>query len=96
MKKTIKFLWVIVLVTVIGFSMVSCGTDDSPKGLAKQGVKLSIKMAEESKYQDVLKKYEKDLKELDNKYAKLSPEDQKIYNKEVQRLLEEEKKKLIK
>ena len=107
MKNSIKLLLVTVLVTVIGFSMVSCGTDDSPKGLAKQVYELGAgkemekfkKEIEELKKKDDKKgiqaaqeAYKKKLNALIDKFNKLSPEDRKIADEECERLEKEGKK----
>jgi len=86
MKKLFTLFGIIVLATIIGITMVSCGGSD-PKELAKQSYDLSIEamnaLFSPSKAADIAKK----TASLEAKIAKLSASDKAIYDQELTRLI---------
>ena len=85
MKNYFKMLGIIAIAAVIGFLMVSCGSDD-PKALAKQSYDLAMQAVgaifNPSEAANIAKK----TVSLEEKVAKLSASDKAIYDQELARL----------
>ena len=87
MNRFYKNLGIVIIITVIGFSITACGDSDSPKGLAKQYYQM-VQAAKKVKPSDkeAIKKFMSDRKALEDKVNKLSAEDRKIYGEEYTEL----------
>jgi hypothetical protein len=95
MKNTIKFLGIIAMVAVIGFTVVSCGGGNNPKSLAKQTYQVFEKsMAAQGKEADDMAfilwsmSEPKELNAIAAKVEALSASDQEAYETELEKLLE--------
>ena len=88
MNRFYKILGIVIIITVIGFSITACGGSESPKGLAKQGHELyregkKIKPSDK----EAMKKFQAKSKAWGEKVDKLSKEDAKIFAKEYEQLI---------
>ena len=93
MKNTIKWFGIIAVIAIIGCMVVSCGGGSNPKSLAKEAISLTKEAFEVGSGTDVdaanayMKKYEAHTE----KVKKLSPEQKKIYEAELLKLMQESK-----
>jgi len=82
-KNKLKFLGIIAIVTIIGFTAIGCSAGDDPKALAKQAYELIMQLeGTDTQEEAIMEKIEA----LDEKVRKLPEAKQLIFNAELERL----------